>query len=213
MKMATTQIFASHSHKNFKKNTEAPNPMSILNLPAANSAGDKRFWFNTCGTGMALAIAEACQAHQGLIIVITDSARSASQLESELGFFLEEETPVFHFPDWETLPYDLFSPHQDIVSERLRTLFRLPQIQCGVVVVPVTTLMHRLPPVEFVAQRAFEYHTGDQLDIDQLRKKLERSGYRHVETVVEHGEFTLRGSLIDIYPMGSIIFQFSSPYL
>ena len=177
--------------------------MSILNLPAANSAGDKRFWFNACCTGMALAIAEACQAHQGLIIVITDSARSASQLESELGFFLGDETPVFHFPDWEILPYDLFSPHQDIVSERLRTLFRLPQIQCGVVVVPVTTLMLRLPPVEFVAQRAFEYHTGDQLNIDQLRTKLERSGYRCVETVVEHGEFTLRGSLIDIYPMGA----------
>ena len=177
--------------------------MSILNLPAANLAGDKRRWNNICGAGEALSIAEACQQHRGLIMVITDSARSASQLESELAFFLGKETPVFHFPDWETLPYDLFSPHQDIISERLRTLFRLPQTNCGVVVVPITTLMHRLPPTEFVGHRAFDYHTGDKLDINQLRTKLERSGYHHVDTVVEHGEFTLRGSLVDIFPMGT----------
>jgi len=177
--------------------------MSILTLPAANSPGDKRLWINAYGTGLALSIAEACQQHRGLIMVITESARAASQLESELTFFLGEETPVFHFPDWETLPYDLFSPHQDIISERLRTLFRLPQTDCGVVVVPVTTLMHRLPPVEFVSHRAFDYHTGDKLDVNNLRVRLERSGYRCVDTVVEHGEFTVRGSLVDIYPMGA----------
>ena len=177
--------------------------MSILPIPAANLPGDKRLWQGIHGSGTALAIAEACQQHQGLTIVITDSARAASQLESELQFFLDEKTPVFHFPDWETLPYDLFSPHQDIISERLRTLFRLPQITCGVVVVPVTTLMHRLPPVEFIRQRAFDYHTGDHLDLNDLREKLEHSGYRCVDTVIEHGEFTVRGSLVDIYPMGA----------
>ena len=177
--------------------------MSILPIPAANPQGDKRLWQGIHGSGTALAIAEACQQHQGLTIVITDSARAASQLESELQFFLDEETPVFHFPDWETLPYDLFSPHQDIISERLRTLFRLPQITCGVVVVPVTTLMHRLPPVEFISQRAFDYHTGDHLNLNDLREKLEHSGYRCVDTVIEHGEFTVRGSLVDIYPMGA----------
>ncbi len=177
--------------------------MSILPIPAANLPGDKRLWQGIHGSGTALAIAEACQQHQGLTIVITDSARAASQLESELQFFLDEKTPVFHFPDWETLPYDLFSPHQDIISERLRTLFRLPQITCGVVVVPVTTLMHRLPPVEFISQRAFDYHTGDHLDLNDLREKLEHSGYRCADTVIEHGEFTVRGSLVDIYPMGA----------
>lgn len=177
--------------------------MSILNLPAANSAGDKRLWQGTCGAGVALSIAEASQQHAGLIMVITDSARAASQLESELTFFLGKESPVLHFPDWETLPYDLFSPHQDIISERLRTLFKLPQTDRGVVVVPVTTLMHRLAPEEFISQRAFDYNMGDQLDIEQLRTKLERNGYRNVETVSEHGEFTVRGSLVDIYPMGA----------
>tara|TARA_R110001592_G_scaffold260282_1_gene524699 strand:- start:18271 stop:21747 length:3477 start_codon:yes stop_codon:yes gene_type:complete len=179
--------------------------MSIMTIPAANPPGDKRLWKGACGAGLALTIAEACQQHRGLIMVITESARAASQLESELTFFLGEETPVFHFPDWETLPYDLFSPHQDIISERLRTLFRLPQTNCGVVVVPVTTLMHRLPPVEFIGRRAFDYHTGDQLDVNNLRAKLEHSGYRYVDTVVEHGEFTVRGSLIDIFPMGTTL--------
>jgi transcription-repair coupling factor (superfamily II helicase) len=179
--------------------------MSILTIPAANSPGDKRIWKGACGAGFALSIAEACQQHRGPIMVITESARAASQLESELTFFLGEETPVFHFPDWETLPYDLFSPHQDIISERLRTLFRLPQTNCGVVVVPVTTLMHRLPPVEFVGRRAFDYRIGDQLDVSNLRAKLEHSGYRYVDTVVEHGEFTVRGSLVDIFPMGTTL--------
>ncbi len=177
--------------------------MSLLPLPAANIPGDKRLWQGVHGSGSALAIAEACQQHRGLTVVITDSARNASQLESELQFFLGGQVPVFHFPDWETLPYDLFSPHQDIISERLRTLFRLPQMDYGIVVVPVTTLMHRLPPVEFVSQRAFEYHTGDQLDLNDLRTKLEHSGYRYADTVIEHGEFTVRGSLVDIYPMGA----------
>lgn len=188
--------------------------MSILTLPIANRSGDKRFWHSACGAGTALAIAEACQQHNGLIMVITDSARSASQLKSELTFFLKERSSfsqetaeqtvsVFHFPDWETLPYDIFSPHEGIISERLRTLFRLPQTQRGVVVVPVTTLMHRLPPASFVANSAFDYHIGDHLDLKSLSTTLERSGYRHVETVTEHGEFTVRGSLVDIFPMGS----------
>ncbi|TNE80291.1 MAG: DEAD/DEAH box helicase, partial [Gammaproteobacteria bacterium] len=177
--------------------------MSILSLPPLNAPGDKRLWQGAQGAGTALAIAEASQQHRGLTLVITDSARSAVELEEELTFFLSDDYPVFHFPDWETLPYDLFSPHQDIVSERLRTLFRLPQANTGVVVVPVTTLMHRLPPREFIGQHAFDYRTGDQLDLDVLRGQLETAGYHCVDTVVEHGEFAVRGALIDIYPMGA----------
>jgi len=177
--------------------------MSILSLPPTNAPGDKRIWHGALGAGSALAIAEAGQQHPGLTLVVTESARTAMELESELQFFLTEDFPVFHFPDWETLPYDLFSPHQDIVSERLRTLFRLPQASTGVVVVPVTTLMHRLPPAEFVSQRAFDYRTGDRIDLKELRERLESAGYRCVETVVEHGEFAVRGALMDIYPMGA----------
>ncbi|MEZ5528932.1 MAG: transcription-repair coupling factor [Porticoccaceae bacterium] len=177
--------------------------MSILSLPPLNPPGDKRLWSGAHGAGAALAIAEASCHHKGLTLVITESARAAQELESELHFFLAGERPVFPFPDWETLPYDLFSPHQDIVSERLRTLFRLPGVAAGVVVVPISTLMHRLPPREFVSQRAFDYRTGDTLDIEQLRSQLENAGYRCVDTVVEHGEFAVRGALIDIFPMGA----------
>ncbi len=177
--------------------------MSILSLPPLNSPGDKRLWSGVYGAGASLAIAEASCQHNGLTVVIVESARAAVELESELQFFLGQQYPVFHFPDWETLPYDLFSPHQDIVSERLRTLFRLPQTQVGVVVVPVSTLMHRLPPNEFVSQRAFDYHTGDKIDLEKLRSQLEAAGYHCVDTVVEHGEFAVRGALIDIFPMGA----------
>ncbi|WP_461480806.1 transcription-repair coupling factor [Porticoccus sp.] len=177
--------------------------MSILSLPPLNRPGDKRLWCSVHGAGASLAIAEASRQHRGLTVVIAESARAAVELESELQFFLGKEQPVFHFPDWETLPYDLFSPHQDIVSERLRTLFRLPQTETGVVVVPVSTLMHRLPPNEFVSQRAFDYHTGDTINLEKLRSQLEAAGYHCVDTVVEHGEFAVRGSLIDIFPMGA----------
>ncbi|TNF07112.1 MAG: transcription-repair coupling factor [Gammaproteobacteria bacterium] len=177
--------------------------MSILSLPPLNAPGDKRLWQGVYGAGAALTIAEASQQHLGLTMVITDSARAAMELETELRFFLDDSYPVFHFPDWETLPYDLFSPHQDIISERLRTLFRLPQATTGVVVVPVSTLMHRLPPREFVGQRAFDYCTGDHVNLDKLRGQLEAAGYHCVDTVVEHGEFAVRGALIDIFPMGA----------
>ncbi|WP_438951613.1 transcription-repair coupling factor [Porticoccus sp.] len=177
--------------------------MSILSLPPANKAGDKRVWQDVRG-GSALVIAEASQ-QAGLILVITDSARTTAELESELCFFLGNEAAVLHFPDWETLPYDIFSPHQDIVSERLRTLFRLPQTRNGVVIVPVSTLMHRLPPAEFVNQRAFDYRRGDRLDLSTLRTQLESAGYRFVDTVVEHGEYAVRGALVDIFPMGATL--------
>ncbi|MDP1521202.1 transcription-repair coupling factor [Porticoccus litoralis] len=177
--------------------------MSILSLPPLNAPGDRRLWQGVYGAGTALTIAEASQQHQGLTLVITDTAKTAMELEIELRFFLDDNYPVFHFPDWETLPYDLFSPHQDIISERLRTLFRLPQANTGVVVVPVSTLMHRLPPREFVSQRAFDYSTGDHVNLDELRGQLEAAGYHCVDTVVEHGEFAVRGALIDIFPMGA----------
>jgi transcription-repair coupling factor (superfamily II helicase) len=177
--------------------------MSILTFPSPNLPGDKRSWGGAFGSGLSLSVAEISQQHQGLILVIAASARSAAQIKAEIAFFLGDDTKVFHFPDWETLPYDQFSPHQDITSQRLKTLFSLPQTLCGVVVVPVTTMMHRIPPVDFVSGRSFDYSVGDHLDPQDLRNKLQYSGYRLTETVIEHGEYNIRGSIIDIYPMGA----------
>jgi transcription-repair coupling factor (superfamily II helicase) len=113
------------------------------------------------------------------------------------------DLPVFTFPDWETLPYDNFSPHQDIISQRLATLYQLPMLQRGIVIVPVSTLMHRLPPRNYLEGNSLLLDKGQQLDMDQLRKRLESAGYQCVAQVMEHGEFAVRGSLLDLYPMGS----------
>ncbi|MFT6300082.1 MAG: transcription-repair coupling factor (superfamily II helicase) [Saprospiraceae bacterium] len=177
--------------------------MPIMTLPATNLPGEKRTWKGAYSAGISLSIAELSQQHRGLVVVVASSARSASQIMTEVAFFLGDESKVFHLPDWETLPYDQFSPHQDIVSQRLKTLHNLPQTSTGVVVVPVMTMMHRIPPVDFVSARSFDYSIGDHLDLCDLRKKLQHNGYRLTETVIEHGEYNIRGSIIDIYPMGA----------
>ncbi len=138
-----------------------------------------------------------------LTLVITADTSTALTLERELPFYLADAVEVLAFPDWETLPYDNFSPHQDIVSERLKTLYRLPTVRGGLLIVPLPTLMHRLPPSAYIAGSSLMLAQGESLDIDAFRRNLERNGYRSVETVYEHGEFALRGSLFDIFPMGS----------
>ncbi|QFU76144.1 transcription-repair coupling factor [Halioglobus maricola] len=138
-----------------------------------------------------------------LTIVVTADTSSAIALERELPFYLDQELDILAFPDWETLPYDNFSPHQDIISERLHTLHTLPRTRSGILIVPVPTLMHRLPPTHYVAGSSLVLEENQQIDIDSFRRDLERNGYRNVDTVFEHGEFALRGSLFDIFPMGS----------
>ena len=175
----------------------------MLELPSPPITGNKDCWSGLNGAGLSLAVAEAASTFDGLTLLLTDSAKNAAQLRSELAFFANPEINVLHFADWETLPYDLFSPHQDIISERLATLSQLPNTCRGILVVPVTTIMHRLPPLSFISGRSFNHRTGDTLDVGKLRKQLERAGYHCVDTVYEHGEFAVRGALIDIFPMGS----------
>lgn len=138
-----------------------------------------------------------------LLVVITSDTSASLALERELPFFLDEPCEILVFPDWETLPYDNFSPHQDIISERLNTLYRLPTLTAGILIVPVPTLMHRLSPKDYIAGSSLVLKEGQTLDVDSFRGNLQRSGYSNVETVYEHGEFALRGSLLDVYPMGS----------
>ena len=138
-----------------------------------------------------------------LLVVITAQTSAALALERELPFFLDRPCEILVFPDWETLPYDNFSPHQDIISERLDTLYRLPTLTEGILIVPVPTLMHRLCPTEYIAGSSLVLKTGQTLDVEQFRGNLQRNGYNNVETVYEHGEFALRGSLLDVFPMGS----------
>jgi len=179
---------------------------SILHPPAANAPGDRRTWASLPGAAQSLAIVEAARNDRRLCLVIAESASAATQLEAELRFFAGgDDLPVMHLPDWETLPYDVFSPHQDIVSERLHCLYQLPRTRQGILVAPITTLLQRLAPPSHITGSSFVHKVGEQLDIDKLRLQLESAGYRAVETVYEHGEFAVRGSLIDIFPMGSAL--------
>lgn len=181
------------------------NYSSPLFAKAATQPGQQISWGRLYGSSYGLAIAEVVRNHPGLLLILTADTQTASRLEYELRFYLgqEDETPVLHFPDWETLPYDNFSPHQDITSERLSTLYQLPTLERGILILPVTTLMHRLPPREYIEASGLLVDVGETVELNSFRQRLERSGYHCVSQVMEHGEFAVRGSLIDLFPMGS----------
>lgn len=163
-------------------------------------------WCQLHGCAQDLLIANTAKEYNGLLLVITPDSNSAYTTKDNINFFLgadAQEKQVHIFPDWETLPYDVFSPHEDLISDRLKTLSQLNTIKQGVLIVPVATLMQRLPPVDYVRANTLLFKVGDTLDIELFRKQLEESGYRHVSQVMEHGEYSIRGSLIDLFPMGN----------
>ncbi|GLX77288.1 transcription-repair-coupling factor [Thalassotalea insulae] len=165
---------------------------------------DKKSWLNLPGSSATLAIYQAAQQAERPILLITHDTPSALRLEQELLSLQQDSTlSVCLFPDWETLPYDTFSPHQDIISQRLATLYQLSRMQRGIVIVPVTTLIQRLPPKQYLDSNSLLINKGDKKDLHQLRQELEASGYRCVDQVMEHGEFSARGAILDLFPMGS----------
>ncbi|MFT4940632.1 MAG: transcription-repair coupling factor (superfamily II helicase) [Paraglaciecola sp.] len=166
--------------------------------------GDFLHWGNLHGSSMALSIASAAQTAKGPLLLVTADTPSAIKLEKELNYFLlGKSIQVQLFPDWETLPYDNFSPHQDIVSQRLESLYRLTQAEPNIFIIPVNTLMLRMAPVDYLGKYLLILKIKQKLDIDKFRSGLERSGYLHVNQVMSHSEFSIRGSIIDLYPMGS----------
>jgi len=173
-----------------------------LRLPPLPAASGKQHWGNLPGAALSLAIAEAASNAKRFTLLLTADSQSAERLQEELAFFAPG-LPVLHFPDWETLPYDIFSPHQDIVSQRISALYQLPELSHGVLVVPITTALHRLAPKRFLLGSSLVLDVGQKLDVEQMRLRLEAAGYRCVDTVYEHGEFAVRGALIDLFPMGS----------
>lgn len=176
--------------------------MSVLRLPQMSATAGKQTWGNLPGAALSLAIAEAASSAGRFTLLLTADSQAADRLEQELRFFAPD-LPVLPFPDWETLPYDLFSPHQDIISQRIASLYRLPELSHGILVVPVTTALHRLAPTRFLLGSSLVLDVGQTIDVEQMRLRLEASGYRCVDTVYEHGEFAVRGALIDLFPMGS----------
>ncbi|MDO9521565.1 MAG: transcription-repair coupling factor [Pseudohongiella sp.] len=178
-----------------------------LRTPPLPKAGHSLQWPALPDSQFSLALASAAHAHNSPLLLITNSSEEAEQRRRELQFFIPAEgaeaLPVLSFPDWETLPYDSFSPHQDIVSERLHALYQLPDMRRGILIVPVSSLMHRLPPPAYIQGNSLMLSVGESLNVDRLRQRLTGAGYQHVDSVYEHGEFTVRGAIIDIFPMGS----------
>ncbi|KGQ19720.1 Transcription-repair coupling factor [Lysobacter dokdonensis DS-58] len=185
-------------------NKDASGTHDTLPLPRA---GQSRAWWRASASASALAfhIARAARVHDGPVLAIAKDNHGAHQLESDLRTLLGDDAsiPVLPFPDWETLPYDQFSPHADIVSQRLAALLRLPTLKRGIVVVPVQTLLQRVAPVRYVIGNTFDVRVGQVLDLDAEKRRLESAGYRNVPQVFDPGDFAVRGGLLDVYPMGA----------
>jgi len=179
----------------------ANTPIFSPNVPQAKDQAV--VWTGLTGCGDSLALASAIKNENRLFVIVTPDNQTALRLEHELAFFLQGEHPILHFPDWETLPYDVFSPLPEIISERLKTLALLPQVKRGALVVPATTLMHRLAPREHVLANSFAIKVGDDFNLELNRIKLESVGYQCVSQVYQHAEFAVRGAIVDLFPMGS----------
>ena len=162
---------------------------------------EKSRWLNLSQGSLPLALARYLP-HKRLKVVLTQDAEQALHLQTAWRFFRPHDTAVF-LPDWETLPYERFSPHQDLVSERLSALWQIKSGAADVLFVPVATAMQKLPPVPFLAGRTFWLKTGQTLDIGRLKTDLVDAGYNHVSHVVAAGEFAVRGGIVDLFPMGS----------
>ncbi len=182
----------------------ATTPANPLHPALPTRPNERLQWGQLYGSSTALAIASAAKSYSGLTLVVAEDAQAAIQLEQELHFFLgKSKLPILNFPDWETLPYDIFSPLPELVSQRLLTLYRLSSTRKGLLIVPVSTLLQRLPPRSYVDANSLLISTGEPLILDGIRQRLESAGYQCVSQVVTHGEFAVRGSLLDIFPMGN----------
>ncbi|WP_299789664.1 transcription-repair coupling factor [uncultured Shewanella sp.] len=179
-------------------------PFSVLTPPAVKSATRAQTLFTLGGASQAITLSNLVQKHEGLTLAVTNDTPTALLLETELSYLLKDKgIPVWIFPDRETLPYDNFSPHQDLVSQRLETLSRIPNAKQALVIVPINTLMVRLPPKSFLAGNVLLLTKGDNYCLQDVKQQLVDTGYHLVEQVYEHGEFAVRGSIIDLFPMGS----------
>ena len=178
---------------------EKNSSFAINDLPT--TANDHKIWGNIPQGALPYVI-DSIQQESSFCLLITKDSQQAIALENSLKFYSDKKDNIIVFPDWETLPYDTFSPHEDIISQRLDTLNKLPKVNKGILIIPINTLLHRLPPKDFIQRYALSLKVEQQFDANAYRQLLESVGYRHVETVYEHGEYTLRGAIFDIYPMG-----------
>jgi transcription-repair coupling factor (superfamily II helicase) len=179
-------------------------PISPLQPPLLKPSDNRLQWGGLWGDSACLAISRFAAENTVPVVLITPDVNTANRWYQALPFFAAKyQYPIMRFPDWETLPYDHFSPHQDIISERLLTLYRLSRLAQGIVIIAMPTLMHRLCPASYLEAHTFALALKEKFSLSTNRERLIQAGYRAVGQVMEHGEFASRGSIIDIYPMGS----------
>ncbi len=177
----------------------------LLTLPALPKPGQRIDLPALTGSADALALASLVTAHPGrLLAVMTENAADAQRLQDEIPWFAPN-LRVRLLPDWETLPYDSFSPHQDLVSERLATLWAAMQGELDILLVPASTAVYRLSPPEYMAAYTFAFKKGEAIDAEKFRAQVTLAGYANVTQVVSPGEYSIRGGLIDLFPMGSAV--------
>jgi len=164
-------------------------------------------WSGLHGSSLALAIQSAAAAHPGITLVVARSSHQAHVIARDIELLSTAALPVWLFPDHETLPYDPFSPHPEIIADRLKTLASLAAARQGILLSPVSSLMQRLPPADYILQRSFDLSVGQRLSIEEFRLRLNHAGYEAAEQVYQAGQYAIRGSVIDLYPSGS-----STPY-
>lgn len=174
-----------------------------LNPPIPSPCDHQLKWGGLLGSAQSLSITSFAEESKKPVLIIADDVQSAERLAREIDFFKAPDLPLLLFPDRETLPFDSFSPYADLVSERLLALYRLKNRQQGIVITALPTIMHRLLPYDFLFANTFALKVHESFDREAFRHNLIRAGYRSVEQVMEHGEFTVRGAIIDIFPMGN----------
>ncbi len=174
--------------------------LAALALPKAGARLDLPA---LAGSSDALAVAQLATRGRRLLLV-TANPLDAQRLREEIAW-VAPNLRTHLLPDWETLPYDSFSPHQDLISERLSTLYAVSRGEADLVLVPASTALYRMAPPAFLAAYTFFLKQGERLDVEQLRMQMATAGYTHVTQVVSPGEFSVRGGLIDLFPMGAAL--------
>jgi transcription-repair coupling factor (superfamily II helicase) len=177
-----------------------PSPFADLSLPKPGSKLDLP---PLAGAGDALWLSRFAQPGR-LLAIVTANPLDAQRLQDEIRWFAPQ-LAVRVLPDWETLPYDSFSPHEDLISERLATLYDIQRGTCDVVLVPASTALYRMAPPSYLAAYTFFLKQGQKLDVEGFRSQMTLAGYAHVTQVVSPGEYSVRGGLIDLFPMGSAV--------
>ena len=175
---------------------------SPLAPPALHKAGMTNLWQHLPGSAASLAVCSLNEREQSPIVIVCSEAQHMHKLERELYFF-NNTVNLLRFPDWECLPYDRFSPHQDIISERLFSLYSLPNLKSGIVITTVSAISHLLAPVEYVQNNAINFEVGDELNTASFTQQLINAGYYSVSQVMSPGEYAVRGGIIDVFPSGT----------